>query len=154
MKIVYRSDFDRQLDEDELGRIQEAVRIFGLEKVTAIDSYSMTESGPSISSAFLLDSEYLVEVSLTGKDRKFDIVRTTSFLNYHVKFSEHVAVVPKQQPDSEPSASSEDLSAPVQFVQITLFHNTHLTSTLSYFGKDILGWVDFVLRSFPRGRLR
>jgi hypothetical protein len=112
MTIQWRIDPDTFLDSVEKTRVESAARILGIQNATAIDSYSMTPSGPVVSAVFLIDERYLAEIRMQGPKFDFDICDKRMVNNFAVSFGtvQQAAPTPTSAPDNPASPGAANTS--------------------------------------------
>jgi hypothetical protein len=161
MTFSWRIASSEFMDEVEIDRFNKVVDLLKIDYGAVIDSYSMSPDGPKLSSIFLINNDYIVEIGMNQKHLIFDFSPALLLINYRIKFDEHVtsADVPS---NSEESASvfSENISEisseshkNTRFVTLTFRHSDILVTHLSYFGADLEEWLQFALEAYPKTNL-
>jgi hypothetical protein len=164
MTIKWRIPPSSFLDEVEIEKVYNAARLLKLEYGTAIECYSMSPDGPTVSSIFLASDDYLCEVHLRTKHQEFDVSAAHTVLNYRLKIGESVhgasvdtvdladisaAVLLDSELSSDLATKRTLASSKIKFVEVTLKHTEALASQLSYFGDDIDDWLAYFLEAYP-----
>ncbi len=165
MEIKWRQASPSFLDEVEMKRIEKAMALLNFESCSAIESYTMSPDGPTVSSVFIVTDDYLCEVHLTSKYDEFDVSAARSVINYRVKFGESMeganadsAVAPSASPtvaqdvvsDSDSPMQHSPAPRKIKFVEIQILHTDSLRSTLSCFGEDIDDWLTHFCEVYPK----
>lgn len=165
MAIKWRGASSSFLDEVEMKRVEKAVALLRFESGSAIESYTMSPDGPTVSSVFIVTDDYLCEVKLTSKYDHFDVIAARSVLNYRVKFGEttddenvQLAVATSASPivahdvvsDTDLPTQQSIIPNKTKFVEINIQHTDTLQSVLSCFGEDIDDWLAYFLEVYPK----
>lgn len=149
MNFQWRIDYQKMLDEVEISRFEKAMALIGITEGVVVDAYTMTVGGPVLSSAFVFNNDFIVEVDFLGKHLTFDSTSTALLLNYRVKFGEHDGTTEDVNPDSTNDAPNPDLPKTTKYAQLILRHTEGLMSRLSYFGPDLDEWLAFAIKAYP-----
>jgi hypothetical protein len=157
MKVNWRDGKEVKLDPVEKQRVNEVMELLELKEATVIDSYSMSQNGPILSSLFLLSDPYLCEIRITDKHLSFDVSPFKLLNNYRVSFGEHSAQIEsvavqaaiEKAGSGEVQKIDEIQVKKTKFVTVELRHTDGLGTRISYFGEDLAGWIKYVLNAYP-----
>jgi hypothetical protein len=168
MTIKWRKPPSDFLDDVELERVTKVTSLLKLVSGTAIESYTMSQDGPTVTSVFVINDDYICEIRLTSKDHEFDVSATGTLVNYRVKFGESKSV------ENADSSNLQNVSGElvqggisnnvqtrpqlnvlrtIKFVEINIRHTDSLDSKISYFGDDIDDWLSYFLETYPTHHL-
>lgn len=154
MNFNWRIPPQNFMDEVELRRFSEAMTLLKIESGTALDSYEMSPDGPILSSIYVFNVSYIVEINMVAKHLSFDASCVSKMINYRVIFGEH-GIEPVIPNGSDPKTSIPISDSPkiTKFVQLLVRHTDTLTTQLSYFGNDLDEWLKFAFDAYPKTNL-
>jgi len=118
----------------------------------------MAPDGPHLSSIFLINDSYIVELKLNGPDLQFDVAPSKLLANYRVNFDSVPApTVDAESLDTANTAQDGTFTPPsprkVPFVSVRLRHTSILMSQLNYFGDDLEIWLRHFMDAYPPSNL-
>lgn len=152
MSNTWRKPAEEFLDNVELERVNKVIKLLKIEDAFIIDSYAMSANGPIVTSVFLVDNYYLVEVHLSGKNLEFDSASINTLVNYRIIIGEDV-ISPETRVDTSPSTITVQNAQAFKFISVTLRHSDKLISRMSCFGNETDAWLQHVLDVMPRSIL-
>lgn len=152
MAIQWRVARETLLDSVESSRFDEALRLTTIQDGVAIDSYKMGQDGPYLSSVFVVNDDYILEVDLEEDALQFDVASFRNLINFRVKQGRAALVSALMAPKGVPPAGmvkSEPENAAVKYAFVFLKHTDVLQSSMIYFGDDCETWLHYLLQHLP-----